>query len=174
MDHNLVFDQTALQMGTMLKNLLGWVEKAEAFAKGKELDPADVFLDQRLIVDQYSLVEQIQSTCDAAKFACARLSGKEPPKHPDTEKTFAEVKARIQSVATYLKTFKADDFKGFQERKITQTWMKDKYMDGAHYLHAMAIPNFYFHLITAYSIIRANGVNVGKSDFIGDLKWNPL
>lgn len=174
MDQNFVYDSTAVQLGRMLSALGHWVDKAEKYAEAKKVDPVDAFMDQRLIIDQYSLVEQIQSACDAAKFACARLSGQEPPKHPDTEKTFGEAKARIQSVVSYLKTFKAEDFKGAMEKKITQSWMEGKFLSGADYLHHMALPNFYFHVTTAYAIIRANGVDVGKMDYIGDLNWRAL
>lgn len=174
MDATMIYDMTAVQMGRMLSGLANWVEKAEKLAVAKKVDPIDAFMDQRLIVDQYSLVEQIQSACDAAKFACARLSGKEPPKHPDTERTFAEAKARIQAVLTYLKTYKADDFKGAAEKKITQPWMEGKYMTGRDFLQTLAVPNFYFHVVTAYAIMRANGVEIGKADYIGDLNWKPL
>jgi hypothetical protein len=174
MDAALVYNLTAVQMGRMLNNLANWVEKGEKHAIAKKVDPVDAFMDQRLIVDQYSLVEQIQSACDAAKFTCARLSGKEPPKHPDSEKTFAEAKNRIQSVITYLKTYKVEDFKGVADRKVTQPWMEGKYLNAADYMLTLAIPNFYFHITTAYAILRAHGVDIGKEDYIGDLNWKAL
>jgi hypothetical protein len=174
MDTVRIYDLTAVQMGEMLQGLLGWLDKAEKHAKTKEMETADVFMQQRLIADQYSLVEQIQSACDAAKFACARLTGKEPPKHPDTEKTLAEARTRIQSVLTYLKTYKPEDFKSATQAKVTQAWMEGKFLTGTDYLAQLAIPNFYFHLTTAYSILRANGVDVGKSDFIARLDWKDL
>lgn len=174
MDTNLVYEMTAVQFSKMLNNLLGWLEKAEQRSIAKEVDPVDAILHQRLIIDQYPLIEQIQIACDAAKFACARLTGKEAPKHPDTEKTFGEARARIQSVVAYLKTFKADDFKGAFDKKITQAWMEGKYLTGHDYLMTMSIPNFYFHVTTAYAILRTNGFDVGKTDFIGHLNWKPL
>jgi hypothetical protein len=174
MDNALIYDMTALQMGRMLGALAVWLEKAEKLAVAKKVDPIDAFMDQRLIVDQYPLVEQIQSACDAAKFACARLTGKDAPKHPDTEKTFAEAKARVESVKTYLTSFKVEDFNGAAERKVTQTWMEGKYLRGADYLQALAVPNFYFHLNMAYAIMRANGVEIGKTDYIGELNWKAL
>lgn len=174
MESTLFYNLTAVEMGRKLSALATWIEKAEKHAIAKKVDPIDAFMDQRLIVDQYSLVEQIQSVCDAAKFACARLTGKEAPSHPDTERTFAEAKARIAAVVTYLKTFKASDFEGSSERKITQAWMEGKYIAGKDYLQGLAIPNFYFHLMTAYSIMRANGVEIGKTDYIGDLNWKSL
>lgn len=174
MDNSLVYDITAVQMGQMLSSLATWLEKSEKHAIAKKVDPVDAFMDQRLIIDQYSLIEQIQSACDAAKFTCARLTGKEPPKHPDTEKTFAEAMARVQSVVSYLKTFKADDFKGYSDRKVTQPWMEGKFLSGIDYLQTLAIPNFYFHLTTAYAIMRANGVEIGKQDYIGNLNWKAL
>jgi hypothetical protein len=174
MDTTSAYNMTVVQMGRMLSSLNNWLDKAEKHAIAKKVDPVDTFMDQRLIIDQYSLVEQIQSTCDAAKFACARLAGKEPPKHPDTERTFAEARARIQSVISYLNTFKSEEFKDAMERKITQTWMEGKFLSGSDFLQTLALPNFYFHLMTAYSIMRANGVDVGKVDYIGELNWKTL
>lgn len=174
MDTVRVFDLTAVQMARMLNYLGNWLDKAEKHATDKKVDPVDAFMAQRLIVDQYSLVEQIQSACDAAKFTCARLTGREAPKHPDTEKTFAEAKTRLQSVLGYLKTFKAEDFKNAGASKVVQPWMEGKYLTGNDYLLELAIPNFYFHVTTAYAILRANGVDVGKADFIGNLSWKDL
>src|SRR5262249_41579204 len=99
---------------------------------------------------------------------------KEPPKHPDTEKTFGEAKTRLQSVITYLKTYKADDFKGMDDRKITQSWMEGKFLTTHDYLQQLALPNFYFHVTTAYGIMRANGVDIGKRDYLGEVNWRPL
>jgi hypothetical protein len=174
MENTLVYNITAVQMGRMLTGLSAWLDKAKAHATAKKVDPVDSFMDQRLIVDQYPLIEQIQSACDSAKFACARLTGKEPPKHPDTEKTFAEAKARVHSVISYLKTFKDSDFTNSSDSKVVQPWMEGKYLSGTDYLQSLAIPNFYFHLITAYAIMRANGVDIGKIDYIGDLNWKSL
>lgn len=157
-----------LEEKKMLNNLDGWLAKAIEHAKSKSFDPA-VYLTARLAPDQYPLIRQVQSACDNAKFAAARLTGKEPPKHPDTEQTMDEIRARIQSCTSYLDTFKSGDFDGADSRAIELAFMPGKVISGRDYLTEMAIPNFYFHLVTAYSILRHNGVNVGKSDFIGTM-----
>ena len=99
----------------------------------------------------------------------ARLAGKEAPKHPDTETTMEELHVRVKSVVTYLETLKLEDFQGAETRTITLPFMPGKACKGADYLVEMAMPNFYFHVTTAYSILRHNGVDVGKMDFIGSL-----
>lgn len=111
----------------------------------------------------------MQAACDAAKFAAARLSGKEPPKHPDTETTLDELHARIGSVVAYLKTFQARDFDGAATRIVGLPWMPGKGLAGRDYLQQLSAPNFFFHVTTAYSILRHNGVPLGKVDYIGAL-----
>ncbi len=157
-----------LELKKMLNNLDTWLEKAIGHAKAKSFDPA-IYLAARLAPDQYPLVRQVQSSCDNAKFAAARLSGKEAPKHPDTEQTMDEIRARIRSCTTYLDTFKSADFDGAEKRPVELSFMPGKVISGSDYLTEMALPNFYFHVVTAYSILRHNGVPVGKSDFIGSL-----
>jgi hypothetical protein len=152
----------------LLTNLDGWLKKAEAHAKAKSYDP-NVLLAARLAPDQYPLVRQVQSACDSAKFLAARLAGKDPPKHPDTEATVAELHARIEAVTTYLATFTDKDFEGADKRTIKLSWMEGKGLTGGDNLVHLAIPNFYFHLVTAYAILRHNGVELGKQDYIGSL-----
>jgi hypothetical protein len=152
----------------MVRQLGGWIEKGVEFAKAKSFDPS-VLLAARLAPDQYPLLRQVQAACDNAKFAAARLSGKEAPKHPDTEQTVDEVRARIQSCLAFLETLKPADFEGAEARLIDLHFMPGKVIKGSDYLTEMALPNFYFHLTTAYAILRHNGVPLGKSDFIGSL-----
>jgi len=152
----------------MLRNLDQWIDKAVAQAKVRSFDP-EVLVTARLAPDQYPLQRQVQSSCDSAKFAAAYLSGKQAPAHPDTETTVAELRARIATVLGYLETFKAEDFAGADERKVSPAWMKGKWLRGDHYLNQLSIPNFYFHVTTAYAILRHNGVDVGKMDFIGSV-----
>jgi hypothetical protein len=173
MDTNLVYHLVIRENAQMLKNLSAWLGKATTFAETKKVE-MDVMLQQRLIVDQYPLVKQVQATCDAAKFAAARLSGKEPPKHPDTETTHVQIQARIADVISYLNTYKPDDFKNMGARKIQQVWMPGKYLEPMDYLTQLALPNFFFHLTTAYSILRVQGIDVGKTDFIGELNFKAL
>jgi len=164
-----LYDATVPQMSKMLTNLNRWLDKAVAHAEAKKFDPA-VLLSQRLAPDQYPLLKQIQAACDSAKSAAAHLSGQTQPKHPDTEQTLEEIRARIATCLAYLATFKASDFEGAETRPVSLPFLPGKTILGADYLNEMALPNFYFHITTAYAILRHNGVNVGKIDFIGGLK----
>jgi hypothetical protein len=156
------------QMTKMLRNLESWLDKTEAHAKAKKFEPNSL-LTARLAPDQYPLVRQIQSACDSAKFPAARLSAKEPPKHPDTEQTWEEIRKRVRDVILHLETYKESDFSGAEARNIELPFLEGKLVEGRHYLTEMALPNFYFHLVTAYAILRHNGVDLGKMDFIGSL-----
>src|SRR5271170_4547624 len=111
------------EMKKMLRNLEAWVEKSVVFAQTKKFEP-NVLLSLRLAPDQYPLVRQIQTACDSAKFAAARLSGKEAPKHPDTETTVDEIRARLKAVIAYLGTFKEEDFKASEARVVPLTFME--------------------------------------------------
>lgn len=158
-----------LEMKTMLSNLDRWMVTAAEHAKSKKAEP-DALVVGRLALDQYPLVKQVQSACDTAKFTAARLTGKEAPAHPDDEKTYDEVRARIAKVVTYLDTFTEKDFEGAETRKIALPWLPgNKGALGADYLIAFGQPNFYFHLVHAYAILRHNGVPIGKMDYIGAL-----
>jgi uncharacterized protein len=152
----------------MLSQLDTWLEKGIAHAKAKSFDPS-VLLAARLAPDMYPLLRQVQAACDNAKFAAARLSGKEPPKHPDTEVTMDEARARIRTVIQYLDGFKAADFDGAEARLVALPFLEGKVMLGSDYALETAQPNFFFHVTTAYAILRHNGVDVGKRDYIGSL-----
>ncbi len=156
------------QYSKMLKNIDRWLDKATEHAAAKKFD-VETLVHARLAPDQYSLDKQIQSACDSAKFSVAYLTGKDAPVHPDTEKTIAELRARIQSCRAFLETVKPADFVGAETRKVSPKWMQGKWVTGEHHLLQMALPNFYFHVTTAYAILRHNGVDVGKQDFIGGL-----
>ncbi|NUP08479.1 MAG: DUF1993 domain-containing protein [Polyangiaceae bacterium] len=156
------------QLTKMLKGLSACIDKAVAHATAKGFDPA-VFTTARLAPDQYPLTRQVQAACDAAKFAAARLTGKTAPSHPDTETTIPELKARIDSVVEYLAGFSEKDFEGAKDRMISLPFFQGKAITSADYLNEMALPNFYFHVTTAYAILRHNGVDLGKRDFIGSL-----
>src|SRR5262249_14770421 len=134
----------------------------------KSFDP-DTLLAARLAPDQYALVRQIQAACDSAKFAAARLSNKEAPRHPDTEQTMDQIRQRIRAVVAYLDTFTEADFAGAEARDIELSFMPGKVVTGADYLREMAAPNFYFHVCMAYAILRHNGVDLGKADYLGGL-----
>ncbi len=162
---SIAFDSVR-QFAKMLTNLDTWLEKAVAHAKAKSFEPA-VLLAARLAPDQYPLVRQVQSACDSAKFGAARIAGKEAPKHPDTETTVEELRARIKSTTEFLSTLKEADFEGADARRVTLPWLEGKYIKGSDYLVEMALPNFYFHASHAYAILRHNGVDLGKRDFLG-------
>jgi hypothetical protein len=164
-----VFD-IVTQYGRMLENLDAWLDKGAAHAKEKGFNP-EVFVQARLAPDQYALVQQVQSACDAAKFAAAYLSGQKAPSHPDTETTLADLKARLATCVAYLKSFKAGDFTGAEERRVAPPWMGGQSVRGETYIHRISVPNFYFHVTTAYAILRHNGVTLGKSDFVGVKTW---
>lgn len=159
---------TVTQLAKMLDNMLVWLDKADEHATKKSFD-ANTLLAARLAPDQYPLVRQLQAATDAAKFAAARLAGKEAPKHPDTEQTIAEIRIRVRAVVEFIRSFKEADFVGGESRMVPLSFMPGKGLTGADYLDEMAVPNFYFHAITAYAILRANGVDVGKAVFIGSL-----
>lgn len=153
----------------MLENLDRWLTAGEENAKKRSFDPS-VLLAARLAPDQYPLTRQVQAACDAGKFLAARLSGKAPPSHPDTEKTMEELHARIRSVVEYLGTYSAADFEGAEDRVVPLPFAPGKGMKGGSYLVEMALPNFYFHVTHAYAILRHNGVELGKRDYMGPLE----
>lgn len=163
-----IYEDSVVQMKKMLLNIDRWVEAGVAHAQKKSFDPG-VLLSLRLYPDMFPLVRQIQATCDTAKFTAARLSGQEAPKHPDTEQTVDEIRARIRACVAYLDTFKAEDFQGAEDRVIELPFLEGKVLRGRDYLHELQLPNFYFHATTAYDLLRHNGVDLGKRDFIGGL-----
>lgn len=148
-----------------------WLDAAAEYAKTKKFDEANL-VNARLAPDQFALARQIQSACDTAKFAPARLTGQKAPAHPDTEATIAELKARIASVIEYLRSFDAAAIDASSERHVTMPWVQGKYLLGRDYVLSFALPNFYFHVTTAYSILRHNGVPLGKMDFLGALPFH--
>ena len=155
-----------------IKKLLGqvpsWLDKATAHATAKKFDVNNL-LQARLAPDQFPLVRQIQAACDTAKWAAAKLAGKQGPSHPDTEQTLPEIRQRIATCIAYLETLSREDFVGCEERAIKHEWMQGKHMRGGDYLDWYALPNFYFHVTHTYAILRHNGVPLGKLDFIGPI-----
>jgi hypothetical protein len=121
----------------------------------------------RLAPDQFALARQVQICCDTAKLAASFLTGKAAESQPDTEQTLEELQVRVRSIITYLDSFSASDFDGAATRVVSQPRWKGEWMTGADYLLQHAVPNFFFHLTTAYAILRHNGVSVGKRDFLG-------
>lgn len=161
------------QFSKMLGNLLAILEKADAHAQAKKFD-IDVLLHARLSPDQFDLMRQVQVACDTAKLAAARLAGKEQeaPVHEDQEKDLAAIALRIRNVIAYLSSLSPEDFAQAAQRRITQPRWNGKSLSGEEFLLQHAIPNLYFHVTTAYAILRHNGVEVGKKDFLGALPYS--
>lgn len=166
----MLFEMTVPNFIKGLKNLDAILDKAAAHADKKKFD-FEVLLQSRLAPDQFPLCRQIHIVCDTAKLCASRLSGKDAPKSEDTEKTLAEFKARIASTLAYLEQFKPSDFDGADTKKITQTRWEGKWLTGRDYVFNHAVPNFYFHVTTAYAILRHNGVDIGKNDYLGQLPF---
>jgi hypothetical protein len=159
---------TVLETRKLLLNLDGCLQKATAFAEAKKFDP-NVLLQSRLAPDMLPLMFQIQAACDQAKYAAARTAGKEPPSHPDTEKTIDDARKRIATVVEYLGTFSKADFDGVDGRTVRLPRWEGKSMTATDYLLEHALPNFFFHLTTAYNLLRHAGVDIGKRDYLGAL-----
>lgn len=151
----------------MLQNLDGILDKGAASAAARKFDPA-VLLGARLAPDMYPFTRQVQIATDHAKGGPARLAGLEPPKFEDGESSFAELKARVARVQEFLAGLKPAQIDGSEERRITLKFGPREFeFTGLPYLAQFALPNFYFHYTTAYAILRHNGVDVGKKDFMG-------
>jgi uncharacterized protein len=156
----------------VLNALSGVLDKADAFAAAKKIDPA-VLLGTRLAPDMFSLTRQVQVACDQAKNATARLAGVEPPKFADDETTIAQLKARIAKTLAFLKSLDAKAIDAAAEREIVfPLGPKQGHMKGDDYLTHFVLPNFYFHATAAYAILRHCGVDIGKRDFIGAIPIN--
>jgi len=153
-----------------LSNLATILDKAASHAATKKVDPK-VLPAARLIIDMLPLSSQIQIACDTAKGAAARLAGIEVPKHEDTEATLDELKARVAKTLDFIKTIKPEQLEGAERREIVlqfpQSTLK---FTGVNYLTNFALPNFFFHVTTAYALMRKNGVDLGKRDFLGPLQ----
>ena len=150
-----------------LDSLGAILEKAEAHAVAKKIEPA-VLVNARLYPDMFPLVRQVQIASDAAKGGAARLAQQTPPVFEDNEATFPELVARVRKTVDYLKTLKPEQFEGSEERTVSwQSRSATKTMQGQPYLLHHVLPNVYFHVTTAYDILRHNGVEIGKQDFLG-------
>ncbi len=161
---------TITQFTKMLQNLSKILDKAAHEAEARKVD-FSVYLNSRLAPDQFNLTRQVQIACDTAKMCAARLTGKEAPVHEDNEKTLAELKERIQKVVTYLATFSEADYKDSATIKVSQPRWEGKYLTGTEFAIQHAIPNMYFHVTTAYAILRHNGITIGKKDYLGEMPY---
>ena len=166
----MLFEMTVPQFIRTLNNLSTFLDKAESFAKAKGFD-SNVLANDRLAPDMFPLIKQVQIACDTAKLCASRLAGKDAPVNDDQEKTFEDLKKRIESTVKYLETFKAPDFEGAEVKHISQPRWEGKYLTGKEYVIHHAVPNIYFHTTTAYAILRHNGVDIGKKDYLGELPF---
>jgi hypothetical protein len=151
----------------MLNNLASVLEKGRVFAETKKIDPS-VLINARLAPDMFALARQVQIATDGVKGFAARVAGIDIPSYADTEATFPELQERIAKTITFLKTFRADQIDGSEERTVTlKIAGKERSFAGQGYLLNFVLPNLYFHIAAAYAILRHNGVEIGKMDFLG-------
>ena len=156
----------------MLRSLSTLLEKGGEHARAKGLDP-DSLVNARLAPDMFPLARQVQIACDQATDGTARLTGQEPPVYEDNEKTLAELKARVAKALVYLDAVRPAHFEGARNRQIAFT-LNEEFalaMDGVQFLRDWMLPHFYFHVVTAYDILRHNGVEIGKSDYLSHVGY---
>jgi uncharacterized protein len=162
-----MYQASAPRFANILRNLSALLDKAEAHCAAKKIDPV-ALTTYRLYPDMFPLARQVQIACDTAKGAVARLAGVDIPKHEDTEQTFADLKGRIAKTVDFVESVPASKIDGSEEKEVVLAMRSgERRFKGMQYLLGHAYPNFYFHVTTAYNILRHNGVEVGKADFIG-------
>jgi uncharacterized protein len=168
---------TVPPMMKSLKALSNILDTADKHTKGKQLSwhpkgmQESALLHSRLISDQFEFIRQVQVACDNAKNGVARIAGIKAPSYPDNEKTIKELKARIAKTLKFLKTVKPAQVIGQENNKVSLQWEPKKMMTTLGYTTGYLLPNFYFHVTTAYDILRANGLQIGKGDYIGGMPY---
>jgi hypothetical protein len=163
-----MYQASAPRFASMLGNLAAILDQAQAHCEARKIDPL-VVTGLRLYPDMFPLSRQVQIACDTAKGAVARLAGVDIPKHEDTERTFEELKARIAKTVDFVQSVKRERLEGSEEKEIVlQMRSGERRYTGLQYLLGHALPNFYFHITTAYNILRHNGVDLGKRDYLGN------
>src|ERR1700761_1010618 len=166
-----MYFEAVAQSTQNLENLLACLDKAAQHATAKKFD-ADVLVTSRLAPDMQPLNYQIQSACDYVKGAAAWLSGQTPPRHEDNERTIDELRARIRKTVDFCRSIPKEKYAAASQQKIKLSWAPaGTVIGGEDYLLQIVIPNAYFHLAMAYAILRHNGVDVGKRDFLGPLNF---
>lgn len=175
METNL-YTVTIPPMRKALGALSTLLDKAGAHTETKKTERMsfeEALMSHRLVFDQFDFKKQVQVACDNAKGCAARLAEIENPKHEDTEKTIVELKARIDKTVAFLDSVKPEQVIGKEAIRTSLPYFPNMHMTGFEYATEYALPNFYFHVSTAYNILRANGVPIGKADFIGGLPLKP-
>ncbi|HWE72856.1 MAG TPA: DUF1993 domain-containing protein [Stellaceae bacterium] len=166
-----MYYQIISQCVQSLKNLETCFDKAEQYAAAKKFD-FGVLLASRLAPDMQGFIYQVQSACDYVKAAAAWLSGQTPPKHEDNERTLDDLRARLRKTVAFAEGVKEPAYAGASERKVKLSWAPaGTVIGGEDYLLQVAVPNIYFHIAMAYAILRHNGVDVGKRDFLGKMNF---
>ena len=161
-----IYEALTPPFARQLKSMKAVLAKAEAYAQARSIDPS-VLISARLAPDMHPLNRQIQIATDGAKGGAARLAGREPPSFPDTETTFSELQERLDKTIAYLESLPPEAFEGAEDRTITlKLGAGEMSFPGGFYLLSFVTPNFYFHVTTAYAILRHNGVDIGKRDFL--------
>ena len=163
-----MYYQVISQCTQSLKNLETCLDKSEQHAAAKKFD-VGVLMTSRLAPDMQHFIYQVQSACDYVKAAAAWLSGQTTPKHEDNEQTIDELRDRIRKTGAFAESVSEAQYAGASERKVKLSWAPSKVIGGADYLLQMTIPNTFFHIARAYAILRHNGVDVGKMDFLGPI-----
>ena len=165
-----MYHDVVSQCTQSLAHLLKCLDKAEQHAKTKKFD-SSVLMSARLAPDMQPFTYQVQSACNYVKAAAAWLSGQTPPKHDDNERTIDEIRARIRKTVAFVNSVAEAQYANASERNVKLSWAPGKVIGGKDYLLQMAIPNTYFHIAMAYAILRHNGVDVGKQDFLGPVNF---
>lgn len=165
-----MYYEVVSQCTQSLKLVEGWLDKAEAFAKTRNV-AVDSLLNGSLAPDMKPLTYQVQSACDYVKAGAAWLSGQKPPRHEDNERTVEELRARIRKTVDFAQGVPQPSYQGAEGRNVSLSWAPGKVLGGKDYLLQMTIPNVYFHLAMAYAILRHHGVDVGKMDFLGAVNF---
>jgi uncharacterized protein len=165
-----LYDFSIPPLTRALTNLSALLDKAEAHAAAKKFDSV-VLAQARLFPDMHPLSRQVQIACDTAKGAAARLAAIEVPKHDDTEKTLPELKARIAKTQVFLKSVGAAQLKDAESRSIEIKFPSGSWkFTATGYLTDFVLPNFYFHVSMVYALLRKNGIEIGKNDYLGNLQ----
>jgi len=151
-----------------LGHLVNWLDAANGYADLKKFD-SNIILGYRLAPDQLPFAFQVRTTCDTAKLGISRVTGRDAPKHEDNEATIDELRTRVKSVIEYLDSFSAKDFEGTETRTVSTPRWGEKTMTAHDYFTEHIVPNFHFHLVHTYALLRHTGVPLGKKDYLGPL-----
>jgi uncharacterized protein len=165
-----MYYQVISQCVQNLRSLETCFAKAEQFAAARKFD-AGVLVNSRLAPDMQPFAYQVQSACDYIKGAAAWLSGQTPPQHEDNEQTFDELRGRIRKTVAFVGSVTEAEYSGASAQNVRLSWAPGKQIGGEDYLLQVIVPNVYFHLSMAYAILRHNGVEVGKMDFLGPMNF---